>query len=54
MKDAKSIGNNRAKIIKVALFILGIALMLFGIFSGDCRSLFIKAIFVCMECAGIG
>ena len=32
----------------------GAALMLYGALSGDCRRLFMKAVFVCMECAGIG
>lgn len=39
---------------RAALFAAGAALVLLGIFSGDCRLLFMKAVFVCMECAGIG
>ena len=46
--------NKRVAIIRAAIIAVGAALALFGAFSGDCRRLFMKAVFVCMECAGIG
>ena len=46
--------NKKIAAVRAALLVAGAALMLFGVFSGDCRRLFMKAVFVCMECAGIG
>ena len=46
--------NKKVAMARAAILVAGAALMLFGVFSGDCRRLFMKAVFVCMECAGIG
>ena len=37
-----------------ALAILGILLMIFGIYRGEVDVVFTKAINICMECIGIG
>ena len=39
---------------QLILFGLGIALLLMGIFFGDLQDIYRKAIFICMECIGIG
>ena len=39
---------------QLILFGLGIALLLTGIFFGDLQDIYRKAIFICMECIGIG
>lgn len=36
------------------LAVLGIALMIFGIYRGEVSVVFTKAINICMECIGIG
>ena len=46
--------NKKVALVRVALIVVGAGLMLFGALWGDCRRLFMKAVFVCMECAGIG
>ena len=38
----------------VDLAILGILLMIFGIYRGEMSVVFTKAINICMECIGIG
>ena len=38
----------------VVLAILGILLMIFGIYRGEKSVVFTKAINICMECIGIG
>jgi len=38
----------------VVLAILGIHLMIFGIYRGEMSVVFTKAINICMECIGIG
>ncbi len=38
----------------VVLAILGILLMIFGIYRGEMSVVFTKAINICMECIGIG
>jgi len=37
-----------------ALAVLGILLMIFGIYRGEVSVVFTKAINICMECIGIG
>jgi len=36
------------------LMVLGLSLFLFGIVRGEPLSVFQKAVFVCLECVGIG
>ena len=43
-----------SKWIGPALAILGILLMIFGIYRGEVDVVFTKAINICMECIGIG
>ncbi len=38
----------------IGMAILGLILMLFGIFRGEAAVVFAKAVRICMECIGIG
>lgn len=40
--------------LAVLLLILGSALAVWGIRSGDLEAIYWKAVFICMECIGIG
>jgi hypothetical protein len=42
------------KPFQLILLGLGIAFLLTGVFFGDLQDIFRKAIFICMECIGIG
>ncbi|MDR1024940.1 MAG: hypothetical protein LBL56_04375 [Treponema sp.] len=42
------------RIFPVFLLFLGIALVIAGIAVGDAEQVFRKAIFICLECMGIG
>ncbi len=42
------------KHIRILLAVLGMGLLAWGIVRGDCQAIFGKAIFVCLECVGIG
>ncbi len=50
----KKLKAGKFPVATVALILLGVVLVIAGIISGDCRLLYMKAVFVCMECAGIG
>ena len=47
-------GEKRKNIVAVCLLILGVALIVFGVFEGQAKSVLFKAARVCMECVGIG
>jgi len=40
--------------ISVLLIILSLCLCIAGIFLGDTQDIFRKAVFICMECIGLG
>ena len=40
--------------IVTVLGLLGTAFLLYGVFSGQAASVFIKAAHICLECIGIG
>lgn len=42
------------KILCVSLLILGIAMIILGVFRGEAETVFEKAVRICMECIGIG
>ena len=42
------------KILCVSLLILGIAMIILGVFRGEAENVFEKAVRICMECIGIG
>lgn len=42
------------KILCVSLLILGIAMIIQGVFRGEAETVFEKAVRICMECIGIG
>ena len=45
---------SKNKAIPVVIIILGVMLMLIGIYQGEVSYIFHKAITVCFECIGIG
>ena len=42
------------RILCVSLLLLGIAMIVLGVFRGEAETVFQKAIRICMECIGIG
>ena len=40
--------------VQVLLLLIGMAMLLFCIWSGEAQTVFSKAIRLCMECVGIG
>ena len=42
------------KILCVSLLILGIAMIILGVFRGEAETVFEKAVRICMECIVIG
>lgn len=41
-------------LISVLALVLGLVLIVFGIFRGEAEGVFMKSIRICMECIGIG
>jgi len=41
-------------LIRIVLLMLGIVVLVLGLFRGEATEIFHKAIIVCMECIGIG
>ena len=48
------ISQNPRKIIGVASTLVGVAMMVFGIYRGEMAVVLAKAIKICLECIGIG
>jgi hypothetical protein len=42
------------KALPLSLLFLGIALVIAGLAAGDAEQVFKKAVFICLECIGIG
>ena len=47
-------GGRASPFIGAALAVLGLALLLFGIWRGEMSVVFAKAVRICLECIGIG
>lgn len=45
---------NRLKILRYVILVLGLALVIIGIVTGDYINVFRKATKICFECIGIG
>ena len=43
----------KSRLTGISAAILGLALMIFGIFRGEAAVVFAKAVRICMECIGI-
>ena len=50
----KLIATKKQKIISILLIIIGIALVIAGIFRDEAVTVFNKATRICLECIGIG
>jgi len=48
----KKINTNR--VLQVTLILLGLTMLTAGLLHGEALDVFRKAIFICMECIGIG
>lgn len=48
------LSQNARKIIGVASTLVGVAMMVFGIYRGEMAVVLAKAIKICLECIGIG
>ena len=44
----------RLAVVRVVIAALAVGLLAWGIVRGDCQAIFGKAIFICLECIGIG
>ena len=42
------------KVVQVFLLLIGMAMLVFGIWRNEAQTVFSKAIRLCMECVGIG
>ncbi|MDR2137667.1 MAG: thioredoxin [Synergistaceae bacterium] len=40
--------------IRTALFIVAVVFVLWGVYRGEARTVFVKAANICLECIGIG
>lgn len=43
-----------ARILRVILLTVAVCFLVLGLFSGEARLVYLKAVFVCMECIGLG
>lgn len=41
-------------LLRCLILVLAVAALLYGIYSGECETVFTKATNVCLECIGIG
>lgn len=52
VKDGRS--EKKRRLLRIALFATAAVFIIVGVFRGDNDSIFRKAVFICMECIGIG
>ena len=45
---------SRARLLRIALLVLALALIAAGVLNGGARDVFNKAIRICTECVGLG
>lgn len=46
--------GKRSWLIPLGITLLGLVMIVFGVFRGEVQSVWIKAVNVCLECIGIG
>ena len=51
-KDDRS--EKKRTLLRIALISAAVVFIIVGVFRGDNDSIFRKAVFICMECIGIG
>ncbi|HWS29330.1 MAG TPA: CD1871A family CXXC motif-containing protein [Clostridia bacterium] len=54
MKATRSKSEKKRLLLFSAAFLLGTAFLLFGIYRGEVAVVLKKAIYICLECIGIG
>ncbi|MGI5097353.1 hypothetical protein IZU27_07845 [Treponema socranskii] len=52
VKDGRS--EKKHTLLRIALITAAVVFIIVGVFRGDNDSIFRKAVFICMECIGIG
>lgn len=52
VKDGRS--EKKHMLLRIALISAAVVFIIVGVFRGDNDSIFRKAVFICMECIGIG
>ena len=52
LEDGRS--EKKRRLLRIALLAAAAVFIIVGIFRGDNDSIFRKAVFICMECIGIG
>lgn len=52
LEDGRS--EKKRRLLRIALLAAAVVSITVGIFRGDNDSIFRKAVFICMECIGIG
>ena len=52
LEDGRS--EKKRRLLRIALLAAAAVFIIVGVFRGDNDSIFRKAVFICMECIGIG
>lgn len=47
-------GENGARLLRIALLAAAVCMMGIGAQTGEVQTMFTKAIYICMECIGLG
>lgn len=54
MKKPNVKKEKRRLIVPIALFFIGAAFFIAGLFDGETETVLMKAVYVCLECIGLG
>lgn len=50
----KEIEGKKIKVVQILLITFSLAFIAFGLLNGEAKTVFTKAIYICLECIGIG